>query len=86
MSSNIFKKLTYLFTILVIGFTPLDAIEVSEGSGITLGRYFFIAMAGCAILSGDLAIKKAGGLLKVLCYSSYGHSQQFCGALTLKLL
>lgn len=66
MSSNIFKKLTYLFTILVIGFTPLDAIEVSEGSGITLGRYFFIAMAGCAILSGDLAIKKTGGLLKVL--------------------
>lgn len=60
------NKLTFLLTAIVIGFTPLDAIEIYEGSGITLGRYFFIAMAASAAFSGDLIIKKYSKIFKLL--------------------
>lgn len=60
------KKLTVFLTILVIAFTPLDAIEISEGSNTTLGRYFFIAMFVSALLSGDLGLKKQPGIFKIL--------------------
>ncbi len=60
------KKLTVFFTILVIAFTPLDAIEISEGSNTTLGRYFFIAMFVSALLSGDMGLKKQPSVFKIL--------------------
>lgn len=59
-------NLTYLLTLLVIGFTPLDAIEISQGSGITLGRYFFIIMTASAIFSGDIILKKIPTFFNVL--------------------
>lgn len=60
------KKLTYIFTILVVGFTPLDAIEINEGSGITMGRYLFIAMTACALFSKNLIPKKISSFAKPL--------------------
>jgi len=63
---NIFRKPTLFFTILVIAFTPLDALEISEGSNVTLGRYLFIAMAISALFSGDLVIKQRTGVLSIL--------------------
>ena len=53
---SLLQKITYWLTILVIAFTPLDAIEISEG--VTLGRYFFIAMAFFALFSNDLVLKR----------------------------
>ncbi len=58
------KDLTFFLTLLVIGFTPLDAIEIGEG--VTLGRYFFILMALSAIFSNDLILKPAPKFFKVL--------------------
>ena len=58
------KDLTFFLTLLVIGFTPLDAIEISEG--VTLGRYFFILMALSALFSNDLILKPAPKFFKVL--------------------
>lgn len=58
------KALTFFLTLLVIGFTPLDAIEIGEG--VTLGRYFFILMALSAIFSNDLILKPAPKFFKVL--------------------
>ncbi|MCM1033606.1 MAG: O-antigen ligase family protein [Odoribacter sp.] len=63
---NQIRKLTLFFTILVIAFTPLDAIEISQGSNTTLGRYFFIAMAASALFSGDLIPKQSTGIFKLL--------------------
>ncbi len=60
------KKLTVFLTILVIAFTPLDAIEISEGSNTTLGRYFFIAMFVSALLSGDIGLNKQPSVFKIL--------------------
>ncbi|MGM9872486.1 MAG: O-antigen ligase family protein [Muribaculaceae bacterium] len=60
------KRLTYIFTVLVIGFTPLDAIEISEGSNITYGRYLFIAMTFFALLSKDILPKKLPDFVKYL--------------------
>lgn len=60
------KRLTYILTLLVVGFTPLDAIEISEGSGITLGRYLFVAMTTCALFSKDLLPKRIHGFAKPL--------------------
>lgn len=60
------KKLTFILTVLVISFTPLDALEISEGSGVTFGRYFFIAMVGSALISHDLLIKRALPVFKIL--------------------
>lgn len=57
---------TFLLTVLVIAFTPLDALEISEGSGVTLGRYFFIAMAASALFSNDLIIKRQITIFKIL--------------------
>ena len=58
------KDLTFFLTLLVIGFTPLDAIEIGEG--VTLGRYFFILMALSALFSNDLILKPAPKFFKVL--------------------
>ena len=44
-----FKELTFFFCVLVIGFTPLDALTISDN--LTLGYVFFILMVICAILS-----------------------------------
>lgn len=60
------KKLTLLFTILVVAFTPLDAIEISEDSGITLGRYFFIAMTFFAFWSKDIVLTRSVSIFKTL--------------------
>lgn len=59
-------NITTLFTILVIAFTPLDALEITEGSNVTFGRYFFILMSVFALFSGDLKIKQSMPLLKIL--------------------
>ena len=58
------KKITFLLTLLVIAFTPLDAIQVSEG--VTPGRYFFILMALSAIFSDDLIVRKLPTFIKPL--------------------
>lgn len=58
------NKLTYIFTLLVIGFTPLDAIEISDG--ITLGRYFFVLMIFFAILSQTIILNNIPKFLKLL--------------------
>lgn len=47
-----FKKLTFFFCVLVIGFTPLDALTISDN--LTLGYVFFVLMSICAVLSGSL--------------------------------
>lgn len=60
------KAITFFFTVLVIAFTPLDAIEISEGAGITPGRIFFVAMTLSAVLSDDLIIKRPVNINKVL--------------------
>ena len=46
------KKLTFFFCVLVIGFTPLDALTISDN--LTLGYVFFVLMSICAVLSGSL--------------------------------
>lgn len=51
-----FKKLTFFFCVLVIGFTPLDALTISDN--LTLGYVFFILMTVCAVLSGCLTLPK----------------------------
>lgn len=51
-----FKKLTFFFCVLVIGFTPLDALTISDN--LTLGYVFFILMSICAVLSGSLTPPK----------------------------
>lgn len=58
------KDLTFFLTLLVIGFTPLDAIEIGEG--VTLGRYFFILMFLSAVYSNDILIKKIPSFFKIL--------------------
>lgn len=58
------KDLTFFLTLLVIGFTPLDAIEIGEG--VTMGRYFFILMTLSALFSNDLILKPAPKFFKVL--------------------
>lgn len=60
------KTLTFIFTLLVIGFTPLDALEIGEDSGVTFGRYFFIAMTACALLSKDLIPRHFPAFIKPL--------------------
>lgn len=50
------KKLTFFFCVLVIGFTPLDALTISDN--LTLGYVFFILMTFCAVLSGSLTPPK----------------------------
>lgn len=47
-----FRKLTFFFCVLVIGFTPLDALTISDN--LTLGYVFFVLMSICAVLSGSL--------------------------------
>lgn len=61
-----FHYLTFILTVLVIAFTPLDALEISEGSSITLGRYLFVAMSVSAILSGDVIKIQSLDILKIL--------------------
>lgn len=61
-----FKILTFFFVVLVIAFTPLDAIEISEGEGVTLGRYLFIGMTLCAIPGGYLSLKRPIKIFKIL--------------------
>lgn len=51
-----FKKLTFFFCVLVIGFTPLDALTISDN--LTLGYVFFILMTVCAVLSRSLTLPK----------------------------
>lgn len=51
-----FDKLTYYFCVLVIGFTPLDALTISDN--LTLGYVFFLLMTICAVLSGNLMLPK----------------------------
>lgn len=58
------KDLTFFLTLLVIGFTPLDAIEIGEG--VTLGRYFFMLMFLSAVCSNDILVKKIPQFFKIL--------------------
>jgi membrane protein len=58
------KDLTFFLTLLVIGFTPLDAIEIGEG--VTLGRYFFILMTFSAIFTKDILLKPVPRFFKIL--------------------
>ena len=48
-----FKKLTFFFCVLVIGFTPLDALTISDN--LTLGYIFFILMSICFIRESNSA-------------------------------
>lgn len=60
------NKLTYFFCVLVVAFTPLDALEITQGSNVTIGRYFFILMAASALFSGSLRLKRTILIFKVL--------------------
>lgn len=59
-------KLTYFFCVLVVAFTPLDALEITQGSNVTLGRYFFILMTASALFSGSLRLKQTVPIFKIL--------------------
>lgn len=59
-------KLTYFFCVLVVAFTPLDALEITQGSNVTLGRYFFILMAASALFSGSLRLKRTIPIFNIL--------------------
>lgn len=62
--------LTFWLLVIVIGLTPLDAIEVSEGSGVTYGRYAFIAMTVSAVLSRDIIPRKMPTIsIVLLCFT-----------------
>lgn len=60
------KWITLILTILVLAFTPLDAIETSEGSGMTYGRILFVAMFISSIFSKDLSIKNRPKFVSIL--------------------
>ena len=59
-------KLTYIFCVLVVAFTPLVALEIIQGSNTTLGRYFFILMTVSALFSGSLRLKHNIPIFKIL--------------------
>lgn len=62
-------NLTFFFTFLMITFTPLDALEISEGSDTTLGRYIFLLMVLSALVSGDITTQKPIKIYKIiLCF------------------
>lgn len=60
------RWLTFWLTVIVIGLTPLDAIEVTAGSGITYGRYAFFAMLLSAAITGDVIPRRRPRILYIL--------------------